>query len=207
MSPRIYSIEGNIGAGKTTLLEKVESCKYAKVVVLREPVDAWTSIRDSTGENILEKFYKDPATFSFAFQILAFHTRIQSLKKTIAENPDCEIILCERSLHADGHIFAKMLYDDGMINEISYKIYRKMYFDGLAEFPLAGVIYMDVEPTVCAERIVKRGRAGEDNIQLSYLERCHEYHETWLNGDVEYPVEKYTDIDGILRFMNYSGGV
>ena len=198
---RIYSIEGNIGAGKTTLLEEIERLGHSDICVLREPVDAWTSVRDSDGENILEKFYKDPKKYAFPFQILAFHTRLQMLKKTMDENPGYKIILCERSLHADGHIFAKMLYDDGMIDEISYRIYQKMYLDGIENFPLSGTIYLDVEPTVCAERIMKRGRLGEESIALDYLQRCHKYHVDWLTSELSYPVETYSDIDLLIKFI------
>ena len=201
MTPLIYSIEGNIGAGKTTLLEQIEAIGHYNVYVLREPVDMWTLIRDSEGENILEKFYKDPKTYAFPFQVLAFHTRLETLTKTIAENPICNIILCERSLHADGHIFAKMLYDDGMIDEISYRIYQKMYLDGIAKFPLSGAIYLDVEPEVCAERIVKRGRVGEESISLDYLQRCHDYHASWLNVRQPYPVIKYKSIENLFEFI------
>lgn len=200
--PRIFVLEGNISAGKSTLLEHIETLRKPNIVVLKEPVDAWTSVRDADGENILEKFYKDPKTYSFPFQILAFHTRLQSIKKAIEDNPTADVILCERSLHADGHIFAKMLYDDGMIDDISYRIYQKMYADGIAQFPLAGIVYLDVEPEICAERIVKRGRSGEESIPLDYLKRCHAYHETWLKSDnLEYPVETYTDLDALFKFI------
>lgn len=200
--PRIYSVEGNVGVGKSTLLEHIETLGNPNIILLKEPVDAWTSLRDNNGENILEKFYRDPKTYAFPFQVLAFHTRLYTLKKVVNENPTAEVILCERSLHADGHIFAKMLYDDGMIDDISYKIYEKMYEDGINQFPLAGIIYLDVEPEICAERIVKRGRSGEEDISMDYLKRCHEYHRHWLTKEnLEYPVEKFTDIDGLLKFV------
>ena len=200
--PRIYSVEGSVGCGKTTLLQHIESLNHPKIVVLKEPVDVWTSVRDKDGENILEKYYKDPKTYAFPFQILAFHTRLQSIKNTILENPYCDAILCERSLHADGNIFAKMLYDDGLIDEISYKIYQKMYDDGIQQFPLDGIIYLDVAPEICAERIVKRGRSGEEGIPMAYLNKCHEYHKAWLKyGKLDCPIETYTNIDALLQFI------
>jgi deoxyadenosine/deoxycytidine kinase len=206
--PRIYSVEGSVGCGKTTLLEHIESLNHPKIVILKEPVDEWTSVRDKDGENILEKYYKDPKTYSFPFQILAFHTRLQSIKKTISENPDCDAIICERSLHADGHIFAKMLYDDGLIDDISYKIYQKIYESGIDQFPLAGIIYLDVPPEVCAERIVKRGRSGEEGIPITYLKKCHDYHEAWLKPhNLDCPLETYTNVDALLQFVRSKEGL
>ena len=60
--PRLYSVESNIGCGKTTLLEHIETLGNPNIIILKEPVDAWASVRDADGENILEKFYKDPKT-------------------------------------------------------------------------------------------------------------------------------------------------
>jgi deoxyadenosine/deoxycytidine kinase len=184
---RIYSCEGNIGAGKTTLLGHIEEMAKSKdnyknkIIVLREPVDIWTTVCSLDGLNILENFYKDPVKYAFPFQVLAFTTRLTILKNAIKENPTCEVIICERSLYADGNIFAKMLYDDGTMDELSYKIYKRMYEDAISEFPLTGVIYLTICPDLCAKRIVQRGRSGEENIPLDYLEKCSKYHETWLN--------------------------
>ena len=56
-----------------------------------------------------------------------------------------------------------------------------MYEDAIFEFPLTGVIYLTIPPDLCAKRIVQRGRSGEENIPLEYLQKCSKYHETWLN--------------------------
>jgi len=182
---RIYSCEGNIGAGKTTLLSHIENLTKSfntyQIIVLREPVDVWSTVCSHDGLNILENFYKDPVKYAFPFQVLAFTTRLTMLKNAIKDNPECKVIICERSLYADGNIFAKMLYDDGTMDDISYKIYRKMYENAVEDFPLTGVIYLTIPPDLCAKRIVQRGRSGEENIPLEYLEKCSKYHESWLN--------------------------
>jgi deoxyadenosine/deoxycytidine kinase len=180
---RIYSIEGNVGAGKTTLLSHIEKMiiNPNKIILMREPVDIWTSIVDANGVNLLQNFYKDPKKFAFSFQIFAFSTRLTLLKNTLKNHPECEIIICERSLYADGNIFAKMLYDDAMMDETQYQIYTQMYDDAIHDYPLSGVIYLTIPPSLCAKRIVKRNRAGEENIELETLEKLHTYHEKWLN--------------------------
>jgi len=101
--PKIISIEGNIGAGKTTILDNLkEYLKHDKeIIVLKEPVDIWESIVDKENETILQKFYKNPAKYSFTFQVMAFVTRLSILRKTVKENPHCKLIICERSLEAD----------------------------------------------------------------------------------------------------------
>jgi deoxyadenosine/deoxycytidine kinase len=200
--PRIYSLEGNIGAGKTTLLGEMEALRNPGIHVVREPVDIWMSICDENGEGILQKFYKDPKKYAFAFQVLAFNTRLDLIKKAIREHPECSTFICERSLDADANIFAKMLFDDGMIDDISYKIYQKMYALGVAEFPLDGVIYLNVPPETCAERIVKRNRTGEEKISFEYLQACHSYHENWLKRtDLGYSVVEYKNLDDLILLL------
>ena len=110
--PKVISIEGNIGAGKTTILEQLllRAANDPSIVFLREPVDNWSSIQSADGENILTKFYKDPARYAFTFQVMAYATRVSSLRKIICENPQCKLVICERSLEADRNIFAKMLF-------------------------------------------------------------------------------------------------
>jgi deoxyadenosine/deoxycytidine kinase len=185
-SIRIYSIEGNIGAGKSTILEHLKKDIEAdeslskKIRFLKEPVDLWDKIRDTNGETILSLFYKDPKKWAFQFQIMAFSTRIQILEELIAEAPECEIIICERSLEADRNIFASMLHADGLIDDISYKIYESFVVNSFHRFPLNGVVYMRVEPEVAHERIQKRARDGEGGIGLDYLTKCGEYHDAWL---------------------------
>lgn len=179
---KIISIEGNIGSGKTTIIEKLqEKLKYNKsIVFLREPVDIWMSLKDDNGENILEKFYSDPSKYAFTFQITAFVTRLSMIRNIIKENQQCKYIICERSLSADKHIFAKMLFDDGMIDDIHYKIYMKFYEEFSNDYELEKIVYIDADPDICEKRIHKRNRHGEENISLDYLIKCKKYHDEWL---------------------------
>ena len=70
-----------------------------------------------------------------------------------------------------------MLYDDKKIEKINYDIYCKWFFTFLEDLPKIG-IYQN-HPDVAQVRIQKRAREGE-NIPLSYLTKCHEYHESWM---------------------------
>jgi deoxyadenosine/deoxycytidine kinase len=190
---RIYSIEGNIGSGKTTIIENLQKIfeNDPNVVFIREPVDIWQTIQDADGETILAKFYKDPAKYAFTFQVMAYSTRLSMLRAAILQNPLCDVIICERSLDADKHIFEKMLYNDGLIDEVSHQIYQRFYGEFHDEFQLAGIIYIDADARICKERIEKRARAGEESVALDYLEKCQQYHEAWLsNKELNAPVLK-----------------
>jgi deoxyadenosine/deoxycytidine kinase len=189
----IVSLEGNIGAGKSTLLESLrkEFEKESDIVFVSEPVDVWEKFKDkSTGQTVLEKFYADPSKYAFAFQIMAFTTRLQVLQKTIEENPQAKLFICERSLDADKHIFAKMLNDDGTIDNIMYQIYEccfQEYLVQIKSLDLSGIIHVNTDPTTCYNRIKTRGREGEDKININYLQRCDLYHKRWFEN-IEIPV-------------------
>ena len=183
--PLIISIEGNIGAGKSTVIENL-SMKLAgnnEIILLKEPVDIWESIREtSTGENILQKFYRDSHKYAFSFQVMAYVTRLSLIRNTIRENPHCKVIICERSLDADRNIFAKMLFDDGLIEDIHYQIYQRFYNEYAKEYRLDGIVYIDADADVCHRRIAKRSRDGESGIPLEYLQKCKQYCDDWLQS-------------------------
>lgn len=187
-TPIIISIEGNIGSGKSTILDALETYMTSsglwhnrRVKFIKEPVDIWEKIRDSqTGENILQKFYADQPRYAFPFQVMAYASRLSLLRKTIRENPECDVIVCERSLEADKHIFAKMLYDDGKIDDINYQIYNHFYAEYAIEFGLCGIVYINSSAEVSCNRIAKRSRDGESGIPLEYLQKCKSYHDDWL---------------------------
>jgi len=181
MAPIIITIEGNIGSGKSTLLHHFqEKNKDKNYVFVKEPVDLWENVQDENGKTILENFYKDSTKYSFAFQIMAFTTRMSVLKKAIKNNPNAEVIICERSIEADRNVFAQMLYDDKLMSKMEHKIYTDLAKEYIDDHPLAGVVYFYTTSDKCQERIKIRSRTGESNIEDSYLSKCEKYHNDWL---------------------------
>jgi deoxyadenosine/deoxycytidine kinase len=177
----IVSIEGNIGSGKTTLMThlKEEYKNNPQVIFLKEPVDEWSLITDENGTTILQKFYENPEKYSFAFQMMAYVSRLNVLRQAIKElDPSKKyVFITERSLNTDRCVFAKMLYETDKMEEVCYKIYLMWFNSFSQEFPVHKIVYVKVDPNVCHVRISKRARAGEANIALNYLERCDKYHE------------------------------
>ena len=180
----IFSIEGNIGSGKSTLVKElkksVPNILDKKVVYVQEPVSEWSKIKDKKGETILEKFYANQHKYAFSFQMMAYISRLALLRNIVRENPDA-IIITERSVFTDRQVFAKMLYDEGKIEEVDYQIYLKWFDEFIEEIPITGLIYVTTTPEKSKERVDLRARAGE-SIPLSYLQRCHNYHETWIKN-------------------------
>jgi len=179
---KIISIDGNIGSGKSTLMERLRKhfSNNTNIVFLKEPVDEWETITDENDITVLEKFYENPSKYGFSFQIMAYISRLDVMRKAIKQNPNA-IFISERSLFTDKFVFAKMLFDSGNIELINYKIYLK-WFDTFADdFPVSKIIYVNTEPEICHNRIVKRSRTGESNIPLDYLQNCHKYHNNMID--------------------------
>lgn len=184
---KIISIEGNIGSGKSTILNLLK--KYFvddnNIIFLQEPVEEWEKIKDSNNVTILTKFYENQEKYSFAFQMMAYISRLSLLKKTVEEYPN-SIIITERCLNTDRYVFAKMLYDNGKLEDVEYQIYLN-WFDHFSsifskyEQNNQKIIYLKTSPDICFFRINKRNRNGEANISIDYLQNCHLYHNEMIN--------------------------
>ena len=181
-SNMIISIEGNIGSGKSTLLENLQSHfgMNKKIIFLEEPVAEWETITNANGTTMLHLFYEDQKKHAFAFQMMAYISRLALLKEAVENNQDA-IIITERSLYTDCMVFAKMLFDSGNIEVQNYKIYLKWFNTFAQDYTINKVIYVKSAPEVCYKRIAKRSRDGESNIPLSYLINCDKYHTEMLN--------------------------
>jgi deoxyadenosine/deoxycytidine kinase len=180
----IISIEGNIGTGKTTFLNKLKE-KINDSVFIKEPVDIWLGLKDNSGENILEKFYKNPKRWCYTFQNLAFITRLNSILDEYYET-DKKFIFSDRITVSDRKIFATMSKEDGLMDEIEWNIYNFWYnnefINKLVENKIY-YIYLKSDPETCLKRINKRNRSEEINITLDYLNKLHNLHEKWLTDN------------------------
>jgi deoxyadenosine/deoxycytidine kinase len=193
MAFKIVSIEGNIGSGKSTLLENLRNHykDNTYVIFLREPVDDWEKIKDAQDNTMLQKFYADQEKYSFAFQMMAYISRLKILRDVVKQiqnvlvkEVECSkqnfIIITERSLYTDKYVFAKMLHDQGKIEDVCYQIYLNWFEEFAKDFPINYSVYVNTEPQKCYERVHIRARVGEEIIPLSYLQDCHNYHEEFL---------------------------
>ena len=187
--PIIISIEGNIGSGKTTLIRKLKSHFQTRepcgVYFLEEPVDIWESItNDTKDKNILQLFYEDKPRYCLTFQNLALSTRCSAIKNILDQNnPKYKVIIMERSLYCDQHVFASMLRDCGDMSNMEFDIYMK-YTKACASpdyYPKA-VIWVNTPWQTCHQNIAFRNRPGEHDISTEYLTQLEQYHERWLTN-------------------------
>lgn len=207
----IISVEGNIGAGKSTML-KILKDKYhfnsSNVIFLQEPLEEWLNLTDASNKNILEYFYEKSDRWSYSFQMHAFITRA---KKIMEQNNHDTIIIVERSVLTDRNVFAKLLYRDGKINEIEWKLYNEWYSwlisDICRNITPDIYIYLKCSPETAFKRIQQRGRSEENTITYDYIEAVNKMHDDWLGKeennsvitiDVEYDISDMEYHDQII---------
>lgn len=174
----MFIIEGNIGSGKSTLLSSLQKKGFHTI---QEPVENWTKFNDSSGKSLFSNFYDNPKEYSFSFQMYVLLTRLQNMLKADVNS------ICERSIFTDVNVFAKCLYDAKLLNDYEYSIIEQWYHQILYtnNFQIKGIIYLQVDPKTCFQRIYERQRDSEDNIDLEYLETIHKNHELWLQNSKE----------------------
>jgi deoxyadenosine/deoxycytidine kinase len=177
----IISLNGNIGSGKSTLMKKLkEKLSPDFFVFVDEPVDIWMNIKDDKGVDLLTNFYKDQEAYAFKFQMAAYISIVDLLKKAVRDNPG-KIIITERCMHTARNVFSLMLRDTGKLSTIEYNIYDMWYDAFLEEMRDMAFIYIKTDAKLCKERVEKRSRAGEERISLEYLEMCGKYHDDWFS--------------------------
>lgn len=183
----IVSLEGNIGAGKTTFLTALAE-RYPEYTIVVEPIEEWmTKYGDSS---ILELFYADKARWAFTFQVCVIQTLVAAVKKVSSPKT---IIITERSALTSRYVFAQMLKDAGFITELEWTMYLRI-FDEYA-LPISGIIYLNTDPELSAQRIKARGRPGE-TVSQEYLMDLDRRHRAWLDS-TDLPVLQISDLKDI----------
>ncbi len=212
MNPIIISLDGNIGAGKSTLLAEIRN-RLHDVHIVDEPVGQWTALKNAEGKNLLELFYEDKKRWSYTFQNCAILTRLKNIQDAV-ENLDStlkgpQVIITERSVLTDKHVFAEMLRENGDIDPLEWELYESWFNIFGKKYPIGGIIYVSTSSITSKERIGIRNRQGEDKIGIDYLDALDTQHKKWientnipvltLSTEIGVPIEK--NIEEITQFI------
>lgn len=203
MFKRFFIVEGNIGAGKSTLLNLLEK-SFQNVFCLYEPVEKWKRVG---GSNLLGDFYSSPERWGFTFELYSMFSKIKMLREAMLS--DAEIIIMERSILSD-YVFQNVSYNLGKIDLKELAILEEMRVFFFQDIPkIDGIIYLNTKPVECLQRIKKRKRSEEQNIDINYLLQlekdflyvCHNKKYCVIDGD--YDIKKPSNvIKTIQAFIN-----
>lgn len=161
------AVAGNIGAGKSSLT-RILAERFAL-----EPV------YEAVDENpYLSDFYADMPRYAFHSQMFFLARRLQQHVSQV--NPGSRVIQ-DRTLYEDAHIFARNLYDEGVMDERDFRVYTAMY-EAMREAlrPPDLLVYLRAGLPTLRRHIALRGRDFEAAIGNGYLERLNRLYEDWF---------------------------
>jgi 2-amino-4-hydroxy-6-hydroxymethyldihydropteridine diphosphokinase len=162
--PNIVSIAGIIGVGKTTLTDLL--CKASGGEAVYECYD----------ENpFLAEVYDGNRQLALDSQLFFLISRIKQLRaKQLNKN---KLYICD-------YVFEKeMLYAKKFLNKYQLELYKNIHFMTAAKITEPKlVIYLADNAQNCLQKIRKRGRAYEQNINVDFLnEFCFSYDNLFEN--------------------------
>ena len=182
-APILITLDGNIGAGKSTLLDLLHE-RIPWISVIPEPVGEWLQMKNAAGESLLELFYKDTDRWAYTFQNCAILTRLidtlRILKEWKPTTGKLPIIVTERSVLTDRHVFADMLHNQGKLDDLEWNLYLRWYDAFAKDLPIRGILHVSTSASTSQSRIATRGRTGEGGIPLDYLEALDAQHKKWV---------------------------
>jgi deoxyguanosine kinase len=178
---RYVVVEGPIGVGKTTLARRLAESLRARLVL--EPV----------AENpFLEQFYRDRRKYAFQTQLFFLTSRYQQQQEVAQPDLFSQTVVADY-LFAKDRIFAYLNLDDAEL-AMYEKVYRMV--EPTVQKPDL-VVYLQATVDVLRDRIRRRGRAAERNLEGAYLEQLVQAYNTYFfhYGDSPLLVVDTTDLD------------
>jgi deoxyadenosine/deoxycytidine kinase len=177
------AIAGTIGAGKSTLTQLLAQ-RYNLGPVF-EAVD----------ENpYLSDFYGDMRRWAFHSQVFFLATR---LRQHLTFVNTLERVVQDRTVDEDAEIFARTLYEDGLMDERDFGAYTAL-FDAVRRALRQPdlLVYLRAGLPTVRRHIAQRGRDYEQAVNDTYLERIGARYERWIASYDAAPVVT-VDVDAL----------
>ena len=162
------AVEGVIGVGKTTLVRS-----------LKDALDAEICLEVFEENPFLARFYEDRERYAFQTQMFFLLSRYHQQRREIPDRLDRtdNRLISDYTFDKDA-IFARLNLEGDEL---------EMYFNihsALAEkIPRPDlVVYLRADTSVLLERIARRDRPYERNMEWSYIDRLNETYTDYFNG-------------------------
>ena len=163
------AVAGNIGSGKTTLTGMLAK-HYG-----------WEALYESVEDHpYLASFYQDMQRWSFNIQIYFLNSRFRQVLDIRQRKKD---VIQDRTIYEDAYIFAPNLHRMELMASRDFENYASL-FELMKKFlqPPDLLIYLKADVETLISQILKRGRAYEGDISLSYLENLNKLYNNWIDN-------------------------
>jgi deoxyadenosine/deoxycytidine kinase len=189
-------VSGNIATGKSTLAER-----------LARKLSAFQIEERPEKNEFLGDFYFDMSRWAFHSQASFMIHRARGLQEALVRH---QTAVLDRSLDEDFFIFARNLHNLGHLSEREYRLLfeaRGLLAESLPRPSL--MIFLRDTPDLIFQRMMKRGKAYESKVELSYIETLNVLYEEWraslsnervldvLTSEVDFRTE--TGFSSVLR--------
>ena len=167
-SQHLYvSVAGNIGVGKSTLVEALAQAFE------------WQPYFELVADHpYLDDFYADKHRWGFHSQMWFLAQRFEQ-QLEISDTPIA--VIQDRSIYEDYEVFAKGLLEQGILTHRDFRTYRKLYQALIhSTTPPSLLVYLRAEVPTLLERIKKRARPSELEIEAAYLLKLNHRYDEWL---------------------------
>jgi len=177
----LIGVAGMVGTGKTTLTRALAS-RFGLQMAL-ESVDAdnpW-----------LESFYGGPEemrAYALQLQLHFLATRFASMRRMRGLGGSW---ILDRTWYEDAEIFARGLFEQGLMTSAEWQLYRRLYAELLhspAARPPRLLIYLHGPLDLIVDRIATRGRTKEKDTPSDYWATLHARYERWISEFRHCPV-------------------
>lgn len=157
-------VEGAIGVGKTSL------CR-----ILAEQFAARLNLEVVEENPFLAAFYENPERFSFNVQTFFLLSRFKQLS-SLAQQSLFDAVVVSDYLFDKDFIFASM-----NLRDAEFELYKDLYSHLKPQLRIPDLtIYLRAETPLLLERIAKRGREFERNIDPNYLKTLNTHYDTYF---------------------------
>jgi len=189
----VIGISGNIGAGKTTLIEAAQSDKFKHILLDTLSINPAatkkiTSLREDVDFTLLPSFYQNPKRYAFTAQINFFNARLKR-ERLVQNTPG--IVLVDRPIEEDYHIFGKAQRILGHMDEQEFQIYAQTYQEMANHiYPPDVYIYLKSDLATLQRNITHRGRNEEQLLTTTthYLETLNGLYDHFFQKHVSVPI-------------------
>ena len=169
------AVSGPLGVGKSSLID------------LLAATGAWTVLEEPVMDNpYLSDVYANLSDFAFRNQ--AFYLGQRAKLHNSAREMGGPLIQ-ERCISEDGEVFTPALRDHGAYDDNDLATLTTLYHSLLDQVPRPDLLlYLTAPFEITLDRIRKRDRLGESDLDVDFLRRIYDRYEQWAETQSHVPL-------------------